>query len=173
MPPAMAQKSRTTAATFLVLVLCALLGELRCAVATQVEAKSSESQQYCGNIANVIAVARAEAQQQRLSELEQQLQQRLAEIQTKSSQFRELLDRYDALIKRTDETLISVFSKMKPESAAIQLANLDDDSAASVLLQLKPKNSSAILSEMDAFHAALLAKKIVGFSSLKHGPQNQ
>jgi flagellar motility protein MotE (MotC chaperone) len=145
--------------------------EPQSAIAGQAEVKGHENQQYCGNIANAIVVARAEMQQKRLVELEQQLQQRLTEFQSRRSQFQELLDRYDALIKKTDDTLINVYSKMKPESAATQLANLDDESAASLLLQLKPKNSSAILSEMDAFHAALLAKKIVVFSSLKHGPQ--
>lgn len=171
---AMAQyKIRITAAALPFLGFFAPVGEQPWAVAGQVEVQNHETQQYCGNIANVIAVARVELQQKRLSELEQQLQQRLAELQTRRSQFQELLDRYDALIKKTDETLITVYSKMKPESAAIQIANLDDELAASLLLQLKPKNSSAILSEMDAFHAALLAKKIVGFSSLKRGPQKQ
>ncbi|WP_281800366.1 hypothetical protein [Methylocystis echinoides] len=49
---------------------------------------------------------------------------------------------------------------MKPDAAAAQLAELDEDIAAALVLQFKSKTSSAILSEMDAARAAALAKRI-------------
>lgn len=130
---------------------------------------SDDNQQYCANIANVTAAARLAAQQKQLGELNQQLQKRLTELEAKRAELQELVDRYDDFIKKSDEALVNVYSKMKPEAAATQLTNLDEDSAAALLLRLKPKNSSAILSEMDSFHAALLAKKIAIFSSMKPG----
>jgi len=65
-----------------------------------------------------------------LSELEQRLEHKLTEIQTRRQELKELLDRYDAFTNKADDTVIDIYSKMKPESAASQLANLDDESAA-------------------------------------------
>jgi len=99
-------------------------------------------------------------QEKKLSELEQRLEHKLTEIQTRRQELKELLDRYDAFTNKADDTVIDIYSKMKPESAASQLANLDDESAAAILIKLRPKSSSAILNEMDTFHASLLTRRL-------------
>ena len=86
---------------------------------------SDDTQQYCANIANVTAAARLAAQQKQLGELNQQLQKRLTELEAKRAELQELVDRYDDFIKKSDEALVNVYSKMKPEAAATQLTNLN------------------------------------------------
>ena len=130
-------------------------------------AASQETQQYCANVAAAAGAARMAYQESRLAELDQQLQKRLGELESKRAELQELLDRYDAFVRKTDETLVGVYARMKPDAAAAQLANLDEDSAAALLMQLKPKNSSAILNEMDAARGAQLTKKIAALSSMK------
>lgn len=142
---------------------------LDAAVGSETNIKNVEEQQSCINVANAMAFARLEIQQKTLSELEQRVQQKTSELQSKRLQFQETVDRYDSIVRNVDQILIDIYSKMKPELAALQLANLDDDSAAGLLLKLKPKSAGAILGEMDAFHAALLAKKIAEFSSVRPG----
>ncbi len=139
------------------------------AVGAESNNKTSDDQQSCINVANAIASARLEIQQKLLSDLEQRVQLKTSELQSKRAQFQETIDHYESIVRNVDDILINIYSKMKPESAALQLANLDDDSAAGLLLKLKPKSAGAILSEMDAYHAALLAKKISDFSSVHLG----
>ncbi|MFY9627820.1 MAG: MotE family protein [Methylocystis sp.] len=143
------------------------------ASSTSDASRDTALQQNCVNVANVATAARMAFQEKKLSELEQRLEHKLTEIQTRRQELKELLDRYDAFTNKADDTVIDIYSKMKPESAASQLANLDDESAAAILIKLRPKSSSAILNEMDTFHASLLTKKIVLFSSLKHGDKKR
>lgn len=131
------------------------------------QAAGQETQQYCANVAAAAGAARLAYQELRLAEIDQQLQKRLAELESKRAELQDLLDRYDAFVRKTDETLVGVYARMKPDAAAAQLANLDEDSAAALLMQLKPKNSSAILNEMDAVRGAQLTKKIAAVSSMK------
>jgi flagellar motility protein MotE (MotC chaperone) len=126
-----------------------------------------ETQQYCANVAAAAGAARMAYQEKQLAELDRQLQKRLADLESKRAELQDLLDRYDAFVRKADEALVSVYARMKPDAAAAQLANLDEDSAAALLMQLKPKNSSAILNEMDAVRGAQLTKKIAAVSSMK------
>jgi len=53
---------------------------------------------------------------------------------------------------------------MEPESAARQLAALDDRTAVAILGKLKPSAAGAILGEMDADRASRLASLLAGMS---------
>jgi flagellar motility protein MotE (MotC chaperone) len=57
-----------------------------------------------------------------------------------------VIDKYESILAKTNETLVSVYSKMKPDAAAAQFAMLDDDVAIALLSRLSPKASSQILS---------------------------
>lgn len=51
---------------------------------------------------------------------------------------------------------------MRPDAAASQLVEMDEETAAAVLTKLNPRNASAILSEMPAAPAARLQMTIAG-----------
>ncbi len=140
---------------------CTLLFALACEPAgTQVKAASKEQQQYCANIAASAETLRLERRRKELAELETEVSKRLQALETRQNELRALVDRLDAFQRNADEALIGLYSRMKPDAAAAQLAELDEDVSASLVLQLKTKVSSAILSEMEAARAAALAKKI-------------
>jgi flagellar motility protein MotE (MotC chaperone) len=126
----------------------------------------SEAQKYCANIANAAREARNALQRKQLADLEQKIRQRLKELEGRKNELQALVDRHEALIHKTDEVLVSVYSRMRPEAAAAQLTNLEEDTAASLLIRLRPKNASAILNERDAARAATLVKRIATLSSL-------
>lgn len=127
---------------------------------------ASESQRNCAAIASAASEARNVLQRKQLTELEQQVRQRLSELEIKKTELQALLDRHEALLRKTDEAIVDVYSRMRPEAAAAQLINLDEESAASLLMQLRPKNASAILNEIDATHAATIVKKMMTLSPL-------
>lgn len=126
----------------------------------------ADAQQYCANIAAAAEIARNARQAKLLVEIEQQIEQRLSELEGKRAELQELLDRHDAFVRKADEHIVAIYARMRPEAAAAQLADMDEDAAAALLFRLQPKYSSAILNEMDASRAVVLTKKISGMSTL-------
>lgn len=131
-------------------------------------ASAPDPQQYCSNIAAVAGAARSARQERQLLDIEQQIARRLSELESKRAELQELLDRHEALAKKVDDGLVAIYSRMRPDSAAAQLANMDEDIAAALLMRLQAKQSSAILNEMEAARAVVLTKKIGGLSALAH-----
>lgn len=123
-------------------------------------AASREQQQHCANIAASAETLRLERRRQELAALEAEVAARVQALETRQNALRVILDRLDAFERNAGEALIGLYSRMKPDAAAAQLAELDEDVAAALLLQLKGKVSSAILNEMPAARGAALVKKI-------------
>lgn len=119
-----------------------------------------DTQELCANIAASIEAERLSRQKKTLGEIEVQIKARLAALEAKETEVSARIERLEAFEKKTDETLIAFYAGMKPDAAAAQLSELDDDIAAGVLLKLKTKASSAILNEMQAERGAALIRRI-------------
>lgn len=118
----------------------------------------STSQQYCVNIADQAADARFAWQAKTISELEKEIDKRLAELDAKRAEYQQWAkEREEALAKASDH-VVGIYAKMRAESAALQLAVLDDQIAAAVLSKLNVRTASAILNEMEPGRAAQLTK---------------
>ena len=120
------------------------------------------AQQYCINIASAAADARAARQKKMLAEVEQEIDKRVARLEAKTAEYQKWLARRDEFSKRAQEQLVGIFSRMRPDAAAPQLAASDEETAAAVLSKLDTRTSSAILSEMDPNQAARLMTIMVG-----------
>ena len=116
----------------------------------------TEAQRYCDNIAAVAAEARFAWQTRKLTELQSQVTEKVAELEKKQAELQASLARRDAAMKRAQETLIAIYAKMQPDAAAAQLSVLDDELAAAVLAQLGARQSSAILNEISPERAERL-----------------
>ncbi|WP_159725964.1 MotE family protein [Methylosinus sp. Ce-a6] len=132
-----------------------------------------DTRQYCADVAAAAGAARAARQEKELLDIEQRIAKRTAELETKRAELQDVLDRYDALLKRTDERLVSIYGRMRPDAAAAQFASMEEDMAAAMLMRLQPKQSSAILNEMEAARAVVLTKKVATLSSLAGGGKKQ
>lgn len=119
-----------------------------------------EMQQYCVNIAASVETVRLARQRKLLSEIETQLGARLSALEAKQAEVRKSLDQLEAFERKTNEALVAFYTRMKPDAAAAQIAQLDDDAAAALLLRLKAKVSGAILNEMEPARGAALATRI-------------
>jgi flagellar motility protein MotE (MotC chaperone) len=121
-----------------------------------------DPQAYCTNIAATAADARIAWQAKRLTELDVQIKQRIADLEAKRAEFQDWLSRREEALKKAEDGVVAIYSKMRPDAAALQLAAMDDRTAAAVLVKLNPRAASAILNEMSAERAARLTNAMSG-----------
>jgi flagellar motility protein MotE (MotC chaperone) len=125
-------------------------------------AKGTPADQYCTNIANPAADARFTWQKKMLAAMEQEIAKRVAAMEEKAAELQKWLARREEFSKKANETLLSIYTRMKPDAAAQQMAGLDEETAAALLVKLEPRKASLILNEMDPSQAIRLAATISG-----------
>jgi flagellar motility protein MotE (MotC chaperone) len=119
-------------------------------------------QQYCFNTVDSAADARFAWQAKKISDMEAELEKRVALLETKTEEFKTWLARRDEFSKKAQEKLVGFYTRMRPDAAALQLAAMEDETAAAVLTKLETKAASAVMAEMDPARAAKLASIISG-----------
>ena len=119
---------------------------------------------YCTSIAVAASDARFAYQTSKLAEVETRIKARVEELDAKAAEVRGWIERRDAIEKKAAEKLVGIYSKMRPETAATQIAMLDDDMAAAILSQLTPRQASAIFNEIVPERAGKLAGLIAATS---------
>jgi flagellar motility protein MotE (MotC chaperone) len=121
-----------------------------------------EASRFCANVAPSIAEARIAWETKRLSELDAQVKQRLADLEKAEASVQEWVAKRDTNLKAASDNLVAIYAKMQPETAAVQIAAMDDQMAAAILGKLKPSAAGAILNEMEAERASKLAAFLSG-----------
>jgi flagellar motility protein MotE (MotC chaperone) len=128
-----------------------------------------DTEKYCVNIADQAADARFAWQAKTIADLEKEIDKRIAELDAKRAEYQQWIKYREEILAQAQDHLVDVFAKMKPESASVQIAALDDAMAAAVLSKLKARTASAILNEMDPARAAQLTKAMVDVAQGKQG----
>jgi len=128
------------------------------------KAAEVEASRFCANVAPSIAEARIAWQTKRLAELDDEVKQRLADLEKAEASVQEWVAKRDAMSKAASDGLVAIYAKMQPENAAVQLSAMDDQTAAAILAKLKPGAAGAILDEMEAERASKLASVLSGAS---------
>jgi flagellar motility protein MotE (MotC chaperone) len=118
--------------------------------------------QYCSNIADAAIDARIEWQRQNLAEVEKQIQSRTEELEAKTAEYQRWLARRDAFSEKAKKVVVDIYTKMKPDAAALQLQALEEETAAAVLVKLDARSASAVMNEMEPEKAARLTAIISG-----------
>jgi flagellar motility protein MotE (MotC chaperone) len=130
--------------------------------ATADKAADVESSRFCANVGPSIAEARIAWETKRLSELDAQVKQRLADLEKAEASVLEWVAKRDTILKAASDNLVAIYAKMQPETAAVQISGMDDQMAAAILGKLKPGAAGAILNEMEAERASRLAAFLSG-----------
>ncbi len=117
---------------------------------------------YCKNIANPAADARYARQAESLLAMQKALEERIAALEKKRAEYEEWVTRREDFLKRADDSVVAIYSQMRPDAAAQQIAVMDADAAAAILSKLSARTASAILNEMDANTAAHLTNVMAG-----------
>jgi len=132
------------------------------ATAAANSALRENADQYCSNIVDAAADARFARQAETLNALEAKVAKRISELETKRAEYETWLARREAFLKKADENLVAIYSRMRPDAAAAQMAMMDDETAAAILMKLNPRGASAILNEMEPAQAAQLSNTMAG-----------
>jgi flagellar motility protein MotE (MotC chaperone) len=119
-----------------------------------------KNSQFCANIADAAADARFTLQKQALADMEKEIDSRIKVLEAKRVEYEEWLRRRNEVLEKADETVVSIYARMRPDAAALQLTNMDEEIAAAVIARLSPRVASAVLNEMEPARAAQLANVI-------------
>jgi flagellar motility protein MotE (MotC chaperone) len=125
---------------------------------------------YCENIADQALDARFIAQKAELARLEGELAKRTAQLEAKKAEYQEWLKRRDEFINKVEDSLVKLYTKIKPDAAAPQLSAMEEDAAAALLMRLSAKTSGAILDQMEAGKAAKLVSIVMGAAKADDRP---
>lgn len=118
--------------------------------------KDAKPNPYCANIADAASDARFAWQKETLTSLEKEIEGRIKVLEEKRAEYEAWLKRRNEFLAKADEVVVAIYSRMRPDAAALQLANMRDDAAAAILTKLGPRNASAVLNEMEPARAAQL-----------------
>jgi flagellar motility protein MotE (MotC chaperone) len=133
-------------------------------------AERGAASQYCTNIADAAIDARIAWQRQNLAEAEKEVQRRTTELEVKTAEYQRWLTRRDEFAQKAQKAIIDIYSKMKPDAAALQLQALDDETAAAVIIKLDARVASSVMNEMDPAQAARLTAILSGAAE---GPRSR
>jgi flagellar motility protein MotE (MotC chaperone) len=124
---------------------------------------------FCGNVADPAVDARLAWQIKELEKVESLLRERIAEVEAKRAEYEKWMALRDDFLKKAEASVVEIYSRMKPDAAASQIAGMADETAAAVLAKLSPRSSSAIFNEMDTARAARLADLLGGMRRVEDG----
>ncbi len=122
---------------------------------------------YCKGIVDQAAEARFNWQAKVLGDLQSELDERIAKLQEETAVIKKWLARREEFTRKAHESLVRIYSGMRPDAASSQLIAMDDETAAAIVIQLDPRIASAILNEMDPKRAARLSLTIAGAAKVK------
>lgn len=132
-------------------------------------APDNEIALFCSNVADPAVDARLAWQLKELEKAESLLRERIAEVEAKRAEYEKWMALRDDFLKKAEASVVEIYSRMKPEAAATQIAGMTDETAAAVLAKLSPRSSSAIFNEMDTARAAHLADLLGGMRRVDDG----
>jgi len=135
-------------------------------------ATPSDAAAFCASISEPAAEARFAWQAETLKSLEAKLQDTLRQLNAKKAELQTLTDRQDTGLREAESRMTEIFSRMRPDAAALQLAAMDPAMAVALLGKLPPRSASAVLNEMETARAAQLAEALGGRRPPTRAPQN-
>jgi flagellar motility protein MotE (MotC chaperone) len=120
---------------------------------------------YCEKFSDAVADARARRQEEKLIELRNEVDAKLQEVLARTEDLKEMIRKRDEMLALASNELLKIYSRMDPESAALQLEKIDITTAASILRRLKPQLAGQILATMDVRRASRLVQIIANQNS--------
>ena len=121
-----------------------------------VQTAREEIKTFCANIADPARDQRYQLQKEELSKLQSQVDDRIAILEKRKTDYQEWLNKRNAFMKQAEAGLVDIYKKMKPDAAAGQMNLLDPNLVAAIIAKLKPAQSALILAEMDPKKAAMI-----------------
>ncbi|WP_181336417.1 MotE family protein [Hyphomicrobium methylovorum] len=136
-------------------------------------ARLTPAEQYCSSIVDAAAAAQIAQQTENLEMAKRRIEERVAVLAAKTEELKSWMKKREDFTAHAADTLIEIYSKMKPDAAANQLLAMDELTSAAIVSKLSPKVNSLILGEMDATKAARLTAIIANAGAISMKPEVQ
>ncbi len=133
----------------------------------------SPAQQYCSNIIDTTSAAQIAQQTRNLEKAKKEIDDRIALLSSKAEVLKSWMKLREDFAAHATDSLVQIYSRMKPDSAAAQLAAMDEMTSAAIISKLAPKISSPIMAEMDVVKAARLSAVIAGAGEVAIQPERK
>ena len=114
-------------------------------------------QRYCTNVRDIASEARFLWQHKQLQELGDKIDKKIAELEERTKEYKKWYDLRNKFSNLAREKLVKVYSQMRPDAAAEQLATMPETMAAAIVFKLESRKASIILNEMDTQKAARIS----------------
>jgi flagellar motility protein MotE (MotC chaperone) len=124
---------------------------------------------FCNNVVDAASDARLAWQMKELEKAEVLLRERIAEMEAKRAEYEKWLKLRNDFLRQAEDAVVTIYSKMRPESAALQLASMSDETAAALIAKLNVRSASRILDEMEPARAAHLTNVLAGMRRVDDG----
>ncbi len=158
--------SRSIHMAVLAIGMCMAAGQAQAAntgPATDAVASGSESDQFCLSVRDIALERRYALKQQQLNALKARIEKRIVLLEEKKEQFQNWAKKREEFISRADATLVAIYSKMRPDAAAVRLEAVGEGLAASIIMKLSSRQAGVILNEMKPERAAAITQIIAAF----------
>lgn len=110
---------------------------------------AADIEKFCTNIADSARDQRYLLQKQELEKLQSDVDQRIAVLEQRKTEYEDWLKRRNDFMQRAEEGLVDIYKTMKADAAAPQLQEMRLELAAAIIMKLPARQSALILSEMD------------------------
>jgi flagellar motility protein MotE (MotC chaperone) len=130
----------------------------------------SPAEQYCSNVIDAATAAQLAQQTSNLEKAQKQLDDRIALLASRTEELKAWIKKREDFTAHATESLVQIYSKMKPDAAAKQLTEMDEIVASAIMSKLSPKVSSLIMGEMEAARAARVSAIIAGAGEVQLKP---
>lgn len=112
---------------------------------------------YCSNIRDLAKDARYRRQFNELKKLSDEIDTKVVALRKKIVEYKTWYDLRQKFSKQATESLVQIYSRMRPDSAAAQLSEMNQFAAAALIIKLDTRIASAILNEIEPVKAASLS----------------
>lgn len=133
----------------------------------------SPAEQYCSNALDAAAAAQLAQQKSNLEKAQRELDERIALLAMRTADLKGWIKKREDFTAHATNSLVQIYSKMKPDAAAVQLMAMDELIAAAIMFKMSPKANSLILAEMDATKAAHLSSVIANAGEIALKPEQR
>jgi len=122
---------------------------------------------YCRVVVDHAIAAKLAAEQARAEELKKEIDGKIALLKEATAEQQNWLQLRREFQSKATDNLVSVYSQMDAEAAAVRLGTVGEEIAAAILLKLPAKSASTVLGEMQPDMAGRLTAYMAGAAQIE------
>jgi len=126
---------------------------------------------YCLNVADLAVEARGAFLKKELEDIEANVEVKLDELDERIAELKHWNSKRDDFLASANDALVKIYQSMRPDAAALQMAQLGPRLSAAIIAKLEPRVSGIILNEMSPRDAARVTAYLVGTLETENAKQ--